>query len=370
MRFLSRFVHSLSNRRAAVPARKMPAFVLAAALLLSLTGCGAGSSATSSSASSDAKAGDAHFPTVAVMLDWTANTNHIGVFVAQKRGFYRLAGVNVQILPTSTAGAERAVETGVADLGFTTLSNVAAADARGSHLRMVFDLVQKPIARWCALASRTDIRSPKDFSGKTFVSFGSAEQTAVVRQMIAHDGGKPTFSTATSGTSTFDTLAAGKGDFAGFYDTWEGVRSRMDGPRLRCYEAGDYGVPGNPDQVGLAVKTSWAASHKKTLSRFITATQKGYRWALAHPDKAAKILVEANSGSGISQKLAQDSMKRIVEKKYWGDSSKIGTTDFAQAQEYLDFLAKAGVYSAKSGGNGKAPQARSLATDAYLEKTR
>ena len=44
--------------------------------------------------------------------------------------------------------------------------------------------MKKPVARWCALASRTDIKTPADLSGKTFVSFGSAEQNAVVREMI------------------------------------------------------------------------------------------------------------------------------------------------------------------------------------------
>lgn len=72
----------------------------------------------------------------------------------------------------------------MANVGFTTLSNVAAFNSQGADLKFVFDLTQKPVARWCALASRTDIKTPKDLSGKTFVSFGSAEQTAVVRQMI------------------------------------------------------------------------------------------------------------------------------------------------------------------------------------------
>ena len=344
---------------------RLMALLAALALLLSLSACG---SAAGSGASDDARSGQAHFPTVALMLDWTANTNHAGIFVAQRRGFYRMAGINVQILPTATSGAERAVETGVADLGFTTLSNVAAADAKGSHLTMIFDLVQKPIARWCALASRTDIRSPKDFSGKTFVSFGSAEQTAVVRQMIAHDGGDPTFKTATSGTSTFATLAAKKGDFAGFYDTWEGVESRLSGPRLRCYEAGKYGVPGNPDQIGIAVNSRWAASHRKTLQRFVVATQKGYRWALEHPDKAADLLVKSNAQAGISASLAQASMRRIVSQKDWGSPAQIGHLSTGAAQRYLDFLAKAGVYSKRNGGDGKVPRVSKLWDARYLEK--
>ncbi len=162
------------------------------------------------------------------MLDWTPNTNHIGLYVAQKLGYFDNEGVDVTILPTAQAGAETSVENGVADVGFTTLSNVAAFNAQGANLKMVdvtilptaqagaetsvengvadvgfttlsnvaafnaqganlkmvFDLTQQPVARWCALASHTDISTPKDFDGKTFVSFGSAEQTAVLRQMI------------------------------------------------------------------------------------------------------------------------------------------------------------------------------------------
>ena len=140
------------------------ATLLATSLVLSTAACG-----TTNESASDVN------PEVSVMLDWTANTNHVGLYVAQKLGYYKDAGVDVTILPTAQSGAETAVETGVADLGFTTLSNVAAVNAQGSDLQFVFDLTQKPVARWCSLASRTDITSPADFSGKTFVSFGSAE---------------------------------------------------------------------------------------------------------------------------------------------------------------------------------------------------
>ena len=196
-------------------------------------------------------------PTVSFMLDWTPNTNHIGLYVAQKLGYYKDAGVNVKILPTAQAGAETSVENGVANVGFTTLSNVAAFNSQGADLKFVFDLTQKPVARWCALASRTDIKTPKDLSGKTFVSFGSAEQTAVVRQMIKYAGGTGDIKTATAGTNTFETLTSGKGDFGGFYVTWEGVESELSGPKLNCFVASDWGVPGNPDQLGFAVKGSW-----------------------------------------------------------------------------------------------------------------
>lgn len=36
---------------------------------------------------------------VTICLDWTPNTNHTGLYVAQKMGYYEEAGLEVEILP-------------------------------------------------------------------------------------------------------------------------------------------------------------------------------------------------------------------------------------------------------------------------------
>ncbi|MBT1174782.1 ABC transporter substrate-binding protein [Bifidobacterium sp. LC6] len=335
----------------------------ALALSLTMAACGSTNSADSSNSST---------PTVSFMLDWTPNTNHIGLYVAQKLGYYKDAGVNVKILPTAQAGAETSVENGVANVGFTTLSNVAAFNSQGAKLKFVFDLTQKPVARWCALASRTDIKTPKDLSGKTFVSFGSAEQTAVVQQMIKYAGGTGEIKTATAGTNTFETLTSGKGDFGGFYVTWEGVESELNGPALNCFVASDWGVPGNPDQLGFAVNDSWLKDSKNAdaLKKFISATKKGYDYALANPDKAADILVAQAKEAQLDSKLTRTSMEEIAKNGYWttdGAKNLPGTVNFDDAQPYLDFQYKAGTYKDKDGKNpAEAPQAKELATNDYV----
>ena len=346
---------------------KIVAMVGAVALGLTLSACGN----TNSASNTDSK-NSGSTPTVSFMLDWTPNTNHIGLYVAQKLGYYKDAGVNVKILPTAQAGAETSVENGVANVGFITLSNVAAFNSQGADLKFVFDLTQKPVARWCALASRTDIKTPKDLSGKTFVSFGSAEQTAVVRQMIKYAGGTGDIKTATAGTNTFETLTSGKGDFGGFYVTWEGVESELNGPKLNCFVASDWGVPGNPDQLGFAVKGSWLkdSANADALKKFIAATKKGYDYALANPDKAADILVEQAKEAQLDSKLTRTSMEEIAKNNYWttdDPKSLPGTTNFDDAQPYLEFQYKAGTYKDQDGNDpASAPQAKALATNEYV----
>lgn len=345
-------------------ARNATALILGIGLFLGTAGCASNNAGTSGNSDGDSS--------ISFMLDWTPNTNHIGLYVAQELGYFSDEGVNVTILPTAQAGAETSVENGVADVGFTTLSNVAAFNAQGANLKMVFDLTQQPVARWCALASHTDISTPKDFDGKTFVSFGSAEQTAVLRQMIRTAGGTGDFETATAGTNTFQALTNGQGDFGGFYATWENVESELHGPALHCFVASDWGVPGNPDQLGFAVNAAWLkdASHGDTLRRFLAAVRRGYDYALTNPDEAADILVDQAGEAQLDPELTHASMQEIVDGNYWttDDPTAVpGTVNLEAAQAYIDFLYENGTYADADGSPlPAAPQAADLATNEYL----
>ena len=49
------------------------------------------------------KAAPQQLTTMNLALDWTPNTNHTGIYVAQENGWYKDAGLDVQILPNSDA---------------------------------------------------------------------------------------------------------------------------------------------------------------------------------------------------------------------------------------------------------------------------
>lgn len=162
---------------------------------------------------------------VTFMLSWAPDTNHIGVYVAKNKGYFKQAGLDVDIVAVAQAGAEQAVNNGMADFALSNLTNVGIYTLKGAKIKQVMQVQQKPSAIWCSLASNKDIKSPKDFDGKTFATFGSNESDAVIRRMIQTDGGKGTFDKVTVGTSTFQTLSSKKADFGGFYATWEGVQA-------------------------------------------------------------------------------------------------------------------------------------------------
>ncbi|MBT1180577.1 ABC transporter substrate-binding protein [Bifidobacterium sp. CP2] len=351
--------HSLVN--------KAIALVGAVAMAFGVSACGQAND------SSDSSNG---LKKVTFMLSWAPDTNHIGVYVAKNKGWFKDQGYDVDIVAVAQAGAEQAVNNGVADFALSNLTNVGMYALKGAKIKQVLQVQQKPSAIWCSLASNTSIKSPKDFDGKTFATFGSNESDAVIRRMIQTDGGKGEFDKVTVGTSTFQTMESGKADFGGFYATWEGVQAEMYGPKLNCFTEPDYGVPGNADSIGVITSDKTIKENPELVRKFTQATQKGYEYAYSHPDDAAKILVDEAKDANLKLDFVKKSMHTIVDGQYWGDPAKIkdgsfvlGTNDFTEPQKYFDFLAEEDAYTdSHDKVIHTAPQTKDLATNEFLGK--
>lgn len=349
-------------------AGKAIALLGSAAMVFSVSACGQ-SNDTSAQTDSDG------LTKVTFMLSWAPDTNHIGVYVAKNKGYFKSVGLDVDIVAVAQAGAEQAVNNGVADFALSNLTNVSMYAVKGAKIKQVMQVQQKPSAIWCALASNTAIKSPKDFDGKTFATFGGNESDAVIKRMVQYDGGKGEFDKVTVGTSTFKTLESGKADFGGFYATWEGVQAEMYGPQLNCFTEPDYGVPGNGDAIGIITSDKMIKEKPDLVRKFVQASQKGYEYAYANPDDAASILVKEAPDANLEEAFVKKSMHMIVDGQYWGDPEKIksgefvrGTNDFVETQKRFDFLGEAHAYTDANGNPvDTIPQSKDGATNEFLK---
>ena len=152
------------------------------AMLVGVAACGQSNDSTKTAADGNG------LTKVTFMLSWAPDTNHIGVYVAKNKGYFKQAGLDVDIVAVAQAGAEQAVNNGMADFALSNLTNVGIYTLKGAKIKQVMQVQQKPSAIWCSLASNKDIKSPKDFDGKTFATFGSNESDAVIRRMIQQRG--------------------------------------------------------------------------------------------------------------------------------------------------------------------------------------
>ena len=287
--------------------------------------------------------------TVTVALDWTPNTNHIGLYVAQAKGFYDQAGLKVQILPYSDTSAGTLVANRVADFGILGVLGLFTQRTAGADLVATYALVQTETGRLVFNADRSDIKRPRDLDGLTYGGFGSDWETALIASMIRHDGGEGKFETVTLGTSAYEALANGAVDFTLEVYTWEGVKAALEGVAQRAFRYADYGVPDQHTNF-IGSSQEYLDANPETAAAFIAATRRGYEFAVENPDDAADMLIAANSDVLTDRALIRASLQALIDGNYFRSAKgAIGTIDPAKMEATAKYLVAAGILRDKDG---------------------
>ena len=284
---------------------------------------------------------------VTVALDWTLNTNHVGLVVAQQKGFYAEAGLAVELLPYSDTSPGALLAAGAADFGYLTSLGFLSARASGADLVALWATMQHETGRLVYNSDNTAITRPADLSGKVYAGFGGPAEAALIGTMIRADGGTPEWTTVTLGTGAYEALAAGKVDFTLEVATWEGVNSTLEGRHQSSFRYADFGVPDQQNGY-IAARAETVAKSPEMVAAFMRATQKGYEWAADHPAEAADLLLKA--GDFPNPALVRGSMAAIDAGGYLRDgSTPVGTIDPARFAAMAKFLFDSGVLKDSTG---------------------
>jgi ABC-type nitrate/sulfonate/bicarbonate transport system substrate-binding protein len=305
---------------------------------------------------------------VSVALDWTPNTNHTGIYVAQKLGYYKAAGIDVKILPYASTAPETLVGHGKADFGFSYSAGVAFARGAGADVISVFAVLQHTALEIGYRADRTDIKTPKDLDGKVYAGFGTPDEKPLLQTVIRNAGGQGTFRDVTLNTSAYDAVYRGKADFTLPLATWEVIQARLAGKPLKTFKLARYGVP--PEYSALiASSTKFLRAKPAVARRFLAATTRGYRYAADHPRAAANILIAANKQVLTRPQLVYESADLMAKSYYEDARGRVGTQTLGTWRGYVHFLFASGVLT---DGDGKvltsAPDYASYFTNAYLPR--
>jgi ABC-type nitrate/sulfonate/bicarbonate transport system substrate-binding protein len=280
---------------------------------------------------------------VRIALDWTPNTNHIGIYVAKSKGFYEAAGLDVEILPYADTSAGTLVSNGVAEFGICGEIEIFMQRAAGGDVKMVYGIVQTETGRLIFKGGREDIKSPKDLDGKTYGGFGGAWEDAVISSMIRNDGGQGTFQTVTLGTSAYEAVDNGAVDFTLEVYTWEGIAAQLENRQLGRFHYSDYGVP-DEQTTAIASSEAYLKANPDQARAFIQATRQGYAYSVDHPDEACDLLISGSNGALLNTELVKASQKALIDGHFLkSESGAIGTVDPAKAEAIGAFLVEHGI---------------------------
>jgi NitT/TauT family transport system substrate-binding protein/putative hydroxymethylpyrimidine transport system substrate-binding protein len=241
----------------------------------------------------------------AVVLDFTPNAVHSGIYAARAQGFYRDAGVDLTIhQPGESTDAPKLLAAGRTDFAILDIHDLAIARERGFELVGVMPLVQRPLAAVIARGDRS-IRSPRDLEGRTVGVTGLPSDEAVVASEVSADGGDPAkVDEVTIGFNAVASLAAGKVDAATAFWNAEGVTLGRRGVPIRIFKVDRYGAPPYPELI-LTTSQRTLDEDPKLVEDVVAATRRGYAFTEAHPALALGDLLEADPALARGEQAAQ-----------------------------------------------------------------
>jgi ABC-type nitrate/sulfonate/bicarbonate transport system substrate-binding protein len=240
-----------------------------------------------------------------LVLDFTPNAVHSGIYAALEQGLYRDAGVDLEIRqPGESTDAPKLLAAGRVELAILDIHDLGIARQRGLDLVGVLPLVQRPLA---AVVVRADgaVRRPRDLEGHSVGVTGLPSDEAVVDSEIRADGGDPgAVERVTIGFNAVSALAAGKVDAVTAFWNAEGVALRRQGVPIRLFKVDEYGAPPYPELV-LTASRRTIEEEPGLVDAVVDASSRGYAFVRRNPDGALDALLAANPGLDRAEQEAQ-----------------------------------------------------------------
>ena len=312
--------------------KKIIAVMLSLLLLFGLCAC------------SDSADEDSDLKEITLCLDWTPNTNHTGIYAADKLGYYEEAGLKVTIVQPPEGGAEMMTASGQSQFGISAQDSLAAnyASSEPMGITAVATILQHNTS---GIISR-DCETPKDLEGKRYSTWDSPTEKAMIKYVMEKDGGD--FSKVelipNVITDEASALKHGDTDAVWIYYAWSGINAELSGLDFEYFAFSDIEKAFDFYTPVIIGNNAFLEADPETARAFLSATAKGYEYAIENPDEAAHMLIMADeTGSLIgSEELVVASQKWINE-QYIADAEKWGVFDPQRWDAFYSWLGDEGL---------------------------
>lgn len=309
---------------------KLLTLLLALVLLaLPLTACQPTATlvATSTTASvSSPETTPAKLTKVQVLLDWTPNTNHTGMYAAKELGYYARQGLDVSIIQPTEGGALALVAAGKADFCVSFQEEIAAALTSDSPLPVtaIAALIQHNTSGIISLAAK-NIKTPKDMQNHVYATWDTPIEKAILSALVTADGGDYAKVRMVPNTvADVVTALQTDVDMVWIYYAWDGIATGLAGLQTNFIDFGKANPALDFYTPVLAASTDYLAKNPEIAKKFLAATAEGYEYAIANPDAAADLLLK--NAPELDSKLVKQSQAWLKD-QYKAEVSEWGLID-------------------------------------------
>lgn len=265
-------------------------------LALVLGGCGKNTTDTKTKPSGEK---------ISLRLQWFDLAQFAGFYVAKDAGFYRDAGLDVDIRPGGPdLNAITLVSSGSDNFGIWTADHILVAQSKGVPI-VILAAIYRDDPNVLMVKQDSPIKTPKDFVGKTVTTvYGRATET-VLNAMLAKAGVDKSKVNIIPFPFNIQSFLEGKVDVSAGYIYDHPYQAQVKGAMVRLIKPSDYGIKFYSDC--LFARRDFIEQHPKLVEKFVHATLAGWERALANKDEAVKSTLARGKG------LDEPSQKYMLE---------------------------------------------------------
>ena len=215
---------------------------------------------------------------VKLALDWYPNANHIGLYIAQEKGYFKDENLEVKIYtPSDPSTVLQTVASGADDFGMNYQPDVLIARSEGVPIISILGMVQHPLNSVMALQSSGN-KTPKDLKGKKVGYPGIPWNEDALNTMLESDGlsGLDDVELVNVGWELGSSMISETVDaIIGAYFTHESILLENEGHPVNVMRMEEWGVP---DYYELVMVTSenYLSENSDVVEKFTRAVRKGY----------------------------------------------------------------------------------------------
>ena len=301
--------------------------------------CGKNSS-SDTGGSGEKKSGESPSKKISIVLDWTPNTNHTGLFVAKELGYFKEEGLeNVEIVQPPEGSTTALIGAGGAQFGISFQDTLAKSFSNDSPVPVtaVAAIIQHNTSGIISLKDK-GIDSPKKLEGHKYATWDDEIEKAILKKIITDDGGDFSKVKMIPNTVT-DVVTALKTDIDAVwvYYAWDGVATELAGLQTNFLNFADYGKELDYYSPVIIANNDYLKNNPEEAKKVLRAIKKGYEYAIANPEEAAKILVK--NAPELKLELVTESQKWLAS-KYKADAAEWGVIDQNRWDLFYEWLFK------------------------------
>ena len=238
---------------------------------------------------------------------WTAQAQFAGYYVAQEKGFYREAGVEVEIVhPSVTQSAMTRMFNKTSQA--TTLQLCQAMELADSGTELV-NILQTSMNNAMVIVSargKDPLKQKGERVGIWSVGFGQLAICMSIKEGLDYDWVRFSTNVNLFVSGALDATLA-----MSYNEYYQLLQAGMELTDENVYRFCDHGY--NVQEDGLYVTLDYYRKHKDQMRRFAQASRRGWEWAANHQEETLDIVMKyVKSNRVASNRIMQRLMLKEV----------------------------------------------------------